>query len=50
MVLLDDLKKVTEDVYNKYSERFFKFPMSYFLYFKLVKSYGGYHFHFLVVK
>ena len=49
-VLFDDLKKVTEDVYNKYPERSFKFRMSHFPYFKLVKSYGGYHFHFLVVK
>ena len=37
-VLFDDLKKVTEDVYNKYSERSFIFCMSYFPYFKLVKK------------
>ena len=37
-VLFDDLKKVTEDVYNKYSERSFIFRMSYFPYFKLVKK------------
>ena len=51
-VLYDDLKRVTEDedVYNKYSECSFKFCMSYFPYFKLVKSYDGYYFHFLEVK
>ena len=43
-------KKLTEDIYLKFSNRPFFFEKNYFLYFKLVKSYGNLHFHFLVVK
>ena len=47
--LLDTLQKLTEDFYLKFSNRsfFFFFEKNYFPYFKLVKSYGNLHFHFL---
>ena len=47
--LLDTLQKLTEDIYLKFPNRSFFFEKNYFPYFKLVKSYGNFHFHFLGV-
>ena len=49
-LLFNSLKRITEDIYNRYSSFLKSFEREYFLDFKLVKSYGNYHFHFLVVK
>ena len=48
--MFENLKKITEEIYKKYSRLSPTFYRSYFPYFKLVKSYGGYFFHFLVIK
>ena len=48
--LFDRLKRISEELYNKYASFSKIFEKEYFPYFKLVKSYGSYHFHFLVVK
>ena len=49
-LLFDTLKKLTEDTYLKFSNMSSIFEKSYFPYFRLVKSYGNFHFHVLVVK
>ena len=48
--LFDRLKRISEELYNKYTSFSKIFEKEYFPYFKLVKSYGSYHFHFLVIK
>ena len=48
--LFDGLKKISEELYKKYASYSKVFEKEFFPYFKLVKSYGSYHFHFLVIK
>ena len=48
--LFDSLERISKEIYNKYAEFSKVFEHEFFPYFKLVKSYGSYHFHFLVVK
>ena len=48
--LFGDLKAITEDIYKDYALKSKEFEREYFPYFKLVKSYGNYQFHFLVIK
>ena len=48
--LFDRLKRISEELYNKYTSFCKIFEKEYFPYFKLVKCYGSYHFHFLVIK
>ena len=48
--LFDDLKAITEDIYKDYALKSKEFEREYFPYFKLVKNYGNYQFHFLVIK
>ena len=48
--LYDTVQQLSEDVYKKYADNCTKFSHNYFPYFKLVKCYGNYHYHFLVVK
>ena len=48
--LFDDLKAITEDIHKDYTLRSKEFEREYFPYFKLVKSYDNYQFHFLVIK
>ena len=48
--MFENLKKITEKIYDKYSRISSAFYRNYFPYFKLIKSYGGYHIHFLVIK
>ena len=49
-VLCDNVQKISEVIYRKYPCNSSEFERQYFPYFKLVKSYGNYHYHFLVVK
>ena len=46
--LFDTLKLKTEDIYRDYASKSKNFEQEYFPYFKLVKSYVNYQFHFLV--
>ena len=48
--MFENLKKITKEIYNKYTRLSPTFYKSYFPCFKLAKNYGGYHFHFLVIK
>ena len=48
--LFDSLERISKEIYKKYAEFSKVFEHKFFPYFKLVKSYGSYHFHFLVVK
>ena len=48
--LFDRLKVISEEIYDKYASLSKLFEQEYFPYFKPVKSYSNYHFHFLVVK
>ena len=41
---------ISESIYKKYVEDSKDFSYGYFPYFKLVKCYGNYHYHFLAVK
>ena len=48
--MADDVKYISGKVYKKVSEQSSRFRYKYFPYFKLVRWYGGYQYHFLVVK
>ena len=48
--LYDTVQRLSEDIYKNYADNCTKFSHNYFSYFKLVKCYGNYHYHFLVVK
>ena len=48
--LYDTVQRLSEDIYKKFARESTEFSHSYFPYFKLVKCYGNYHYHFLVVK
>ena len=44
------VQQISQDIYRKYAGNCTKFSYKYSPYFKLVKCYGNYHYHFLVVK
>ena len=46
----DNLKEITKNVHKEYALKSKEFARDYVPYFKLVKSYGSYQFHFLVIK
>ena len=48
--MFEKLKRIIEKLYDDYAKTSSNFYRSYFPYFKLVKSYGGCHFHYLVIK
>ena len=48
--MFENLKKISKEIYDKYSRLSSTFYRNYFPYFKLVENYDGYHFHFLVIK
>ena len=48
--LYDTVQRLPGDIYKKYAKSCTEFSHNYFPYFKLVKCYGNYHYHFLVVK
>ena len=43
-------QRLSEDIYKMFARDSTEFSHNYFPYFKLVKCYGKYHYHFLVVK
>lgn len=49
-ILFRDLKVRSENIYKKYALRSKDSEREFFPYFKLVKSYGNYQFHFLLIK
>ena len=48
--MFETVKEITENVDKQYALHSKEFEQQYFPYFKLVKSYRNYQFHFLVVK
>ena len=48
--LFATIKRISEELYYEYCKLSCVFEKGFFPYFKLVKSYEGFHFHFLVVK
>ena len=48
--LFNDVKYISEKIYNKFPDDYKSFRYNYFPYFKLVRCYGNYQYHFLVVK
>lgn len=48
--LYDNVKCISENIYQKYAEYSRDHSYGYFPFFKLVKGYGNYHYHFLVAK
>ena len=48
--LYENLKKITENIYRQNASYSKEFEREYFPYLKLVKCYGNYQYHFLVVK
>ena len=48
--LFEDVKNITENVYNNYARSCNKITFNYFLYYKLIRNYGNFHFHFLVIR
>ena len=48
--LFKDVKSISTRIYNKFSGDSSMFCYNFFPYFKLVRCYGSYHYHFLVVR
>ena len=48
--LFEDVKCISERVYKKFSNQSDRFRYKFFPYFKLVRSYGNYQYHFLIVR
>ena len=48
--MIDDVKDFSEEIYKTYAEKSSNFRYKFFPYFKLVRSYGGYQYHFLVIR
>ena len=47
--LFDEVKYISERIYHKFADDCKEFRYNYFPYFKLVRCYGNYQYHFLVV-
>ena len=48
--MIDDVKYISEKVYKKFSDQSNRFMYKFLPYFKLVRCYGGYRYHFLAVR
>ena len=48
--MMKQIKDISEKIYSKFSKKSKEFHYSFFLYFKLVRTYGNYQYHFLVVR
>ena len=44
------LQNITESIYQNYSRNYPEITYNYFPYFKLIRNYGNYHFHFLAMR
>ena len=49
-ILLKHLKSISNKMYDKFSENSSMFRHNFFPYFKLVRCYGNYHYHILVIR
>ena len=48
--LFETVKDISKGMYKDYSQRSQYILMNYFPYFRLLKNYSNYYFHFLVIK
>ena len=48
--MMKQIKDISEKIYSKFSKKSKEFNYSFFLYFKLVRTYGNYQYNFLVVR
>ena len=48
--LCDNVQRISENTYKKFAEHSIEFCYAFFPYFKLVKCYGNYHCHFVVLR
>ena len=48
--MINNVKCVSEDIYRNFSDKSSTFRYRFFPYFKLVRQYGGYQYHFLFVR
>ena len=48
--MIDDVKDFSGEIYKTYAEKSSNFRYKFFPYFKLVRSYGVYQYHFLVIR
>ena len=44
------IQNIAESTYQNYSRNYPEITSTYFPYFKLIRNYGNYHFHFLVIR
>ena len=49
-ILFKQVKSISNKMYDKFSENSSIFRYNFFPYFKLVRCYGNYHYHFLVIR
>ena len=49
-ILFKHVKSISNKMYDKFSENSSMFRYNFFPYFKLVRCYGNYHYHFLVIR
>ena len=49
-ILLKHVKSISNKMYDKFSENLSMFRHNFFPYFKLVRCYGNYHYHSLVIR
>ena len=49
-ILFKHVKSISNKMYDKFSENSSMFCYNFFAYFKLVRCYGNYHYHFLVIR
>ena len=48
--MFENVKYISEKIYRKFAENSSSFRYKFFPYFKLVRCYGSYQYHFLVVR
>ena len=48
--LFENVKYISERLYKKFSDQPDRFRYKFFPYFKFIRSYGNYQYHFLVVR
>lgn len=49
-VLFEQVEEISKNIYHNYARNCSRLCYLFFPYFKLVRSYGDYHYHFLVIR
>lgn len=48
-IIKQNVQNIAESIYQNYSRNFPEITYGYFPYFKFIRNYGNYHFHFLII-